>query len=83
MGTPHDEGVPNDIRHGTFVAGVLGGDAGVAPRASLVGVKVLNAQGGPAVGGKEQMIAGIQWLIDHRVEYGIDVVNLEKVGTTT
>lgn len=65
----------DDNGHGTHVAGIIGavkdgaGIAGVAPRASLYAVKVLNAQGKGAVSG---IIEGIQWTVDNKM----NVVNL-------
>jgi serine protease AprX len=66
----------DDNGHGTHVAATLAGDRGVAPGASLVGVKVLDAFGGPAGGAKANMIAGIEWVVAHRVVHEIDVMNL-------
>lgn len=77
---PHD---PNG--HGTHVAGIIantevGADGewnGVAPGVSLVGVRVLNAEG---AGTYERVIQGIQWVMEHRQEYNIRVMNLSLVG---
>jgi serine protease AprX len=75
--TPYD-----DLGHGTLVAGVLSGDGegrpdgryrGVAPGAGLVGVKVLDGQGR---GTEADLIAGLQWVVAHKDEFGIEVVNL-------
>jgi serine protease AprX len=71
----------DDNRHGTHVAGTIAGDGeagfgryrGAAPRAALVGVKVLDDQG---TGSNEGVIAGIQWTIDNASTLGIEVVNL-------
>jgi subtilisin family serine protease len=58
---------------------VLTGDAqlveyvGVAPGASLVDVRVLNQAG---YGRKSSVIKGIQWVIAHRDQYNIRVINL-------
>jgi serine protease AprX len=73
--TPCVAASPNDpLGHGTRVASILGGEAGVARSASLVGVKVLETY--TDSGAKAQMIAGIQWVVDHRSQYGIDVLNV-------
>ncbi|KAI5778005.1 peptidase S8/S53 domain-containing protein [Geopyxis carbonaria] len=56
------DGVNTDTRgHGTLVAGIIGGRKfGVAKRASLVAVKVLNHSGAGAISG---VIAGISWTV--------------------
>jgi serine protease AprX len=67
--------------HGTHLAGVIAGDGGasggkwrgVAPGAELVSVKVAGANGSTDV---SVVIAAIQWVVTHRVEYGIRVLNL-------
>jgi serine protease AprX len=46
---------------------------GVAPRADIVSVKVLDEVG---QGRSSTVIAGIAWAISHREEYGIRVINL-------
>ncbi|MBI4371118.1 MAG: S8 family peptidase [Elusimicrobia bacterium] len=65
----------DDNRHGTHVAGTIagrglgGGVLGVAPEATLLPVKVLNAQGGGQV---SWIIAGLDWA----ARAGADVINL-------
>jgi serine protease AprX len=67
--------------HGTHVAGIMVGNGsrssgqftGVAPEASLVSVRVLDAQGS---GRTSDMLAGLQWVLDHKDQYGIRVLNL-------
>jgi serine protease AprX len=71
--------------HGTHIAGIVansqvGSDGewnGVAPAVDLVGVRVLNEQG---FGTYEQVIQGIQWVIDNRDTYNIRVMNLSLVS---
>jgi serine protease AprX len=62
--------------HGTFVAGLLAGSAdghaGAAPGAKLVSVDVLNDAG---TGKLSDVIAGAQWVLDHKDQYGIRVAN--------
>ena len=71
--------------HGTHVssiaAGVGGGDlafTGVAPGAALVSLKVLGTQPAASgcVGFVSQVNAGIQWVIDNKVGFGIEVMNM-------
>ena len=46
---------------------------GVAPDARLVVVKAFSREG---QGGLLDIVRGVQWIVDHREEYGIRVVNL-------
>lgn len=82
--TPYD-----DNGHGTHVAGCAAGDGssssgkkyiGAAPKANIVGVKVLNKQGS---GTTAQVIAGIQWCLDNRRRYGIRIINLSLGGNAS
>lgn len=73
--TPYD-----DNGHGTHVSGIIAGKGvgniaykGVAPGASLVGIKVLSGSGS---GSNSGVVAGIDWAIEHKEEYGIKVINL-------
>ncbi len=69
--------------HGTHVASIAAGAgdgdptlAGVAPGAALVGVKVLASSGSSCSGSVSQVVAGVQWVIDNKATYGIDVMNM-------
>ena len=74
--TPYD-----DNGHGTHVAGIVGGNGfssggrfrGIAPEATLVGVKVLDGTG---AGRLSDVMAGVEWCVAHRQRLGIRVVNL-------
>jgi serine protease AprX len=72
--------------HGTHVAGILAGNGasstggnhyrtflGIAPRANLVNVRVLDMLGNGTSSG---VIAGIQWVVQHKATYNIRVINL-------
>ena len=67
--------------HGTFVAGLIAGNGassngaymGEAPGANLVSVKVAGATG---VTDLATVIAGINWVVAHRAQYGIGVLNI-------
>jgi subtilisin family serine protease len=71
--------------HGTHIAGIIAGSevgqdgewTGVAPGVRLVGVRVLNEEG---FGTYEQVIQGIQWVIDHKDRFKIKVMNLSLVS---
>ena len=77
---PADSIDPNG--HGTHVAGIIVGTgshspdgytAGVAPQANLVSVRVLDGTGR---GLTSDVMAGLQWILDNKTQYGIRVVNL-------
>ena len=63
--------------HGTFLAGLIAAHGstfkGVAPDAKLVSLRVLDANGN---GSQHAVLAAFDWLLTHRVEYGIRVLNL-------
>ena len=67
--------------HGTHVAGLVAGDgtasggayAGIAPGANLVDVRVITSTGSTTV---STLIAGMQWVLAHRADYNIRVLNL-------
>jgi serine protease AprX len=74
--------------HGTHVAGLVAGDGtasggaypGVAPGANLIDVRVISASGSTNV---STLIAGMQWVLAHRADYNIRVVNLSAGGPAT
>ena len=83
----------DDDGHGTHVAGIVAGDGtdsssalatkkykGIAPGASLVGVKVLDGQGN---GSASSVIAGLNWCIANQKTYKIRVINLSVSGPVT
>src|SRR6266511_2497373 len=68
--------------HGTHLAGLIAGDptgatnaiyGGVAPHASLISVKVAGYDGSTDV---SVVIAALQWVVAHKADYNIRVVNL-------
>ncbi|HZO86975.1 MAG TPA: S8 family peptidase [Chthonomonadaceae bacterium] len=72
--------------HGTHVAGIIAGNGasstgsnyyrtfyGIARRANLVNVRVLDANGN---GSASAVIAGIQWVVRYKTTYNIRVINL-------
>ena len=68
--------------HGTFMAGIIGGNdgqpggyRGVAPDSRILSVKVGDADGGVDV---SQVIAAIDWVVQHRTDNGMNirVINL-------
>jgi len=77
-----DDDPQDDYGHGTHVAGTVAAEdngdnlsvVGVAPKATLYGLKVLNADGG---GNWSDIIAAVQWCVDN----GVHVANL-SLGTS-
>jgi serine protease AprX len=79
--------------HGTHVAGILAGNGterdrsdplenhyiGVAPEADLVSVKVSDDLGNATV---LDVIYGLQFVVDHKADYNIRVVNLSLESST-
>ncbi|TMK83882.1 MAG: hypothetical protein E6G44_11035 [Actinobacteria bacterium] len=84
--TPDRDGLDH-FGHGTHMAGIIAGSgaasggqwAGVAPGANLVSVKVAGANGATDV---SVVIAGMQWIVNHKAQYGIRVMNL-SYGTNS
>lgn len=86
--TPNNQQTPYDETgacsgHGTHVSSIAAGEGqgnaafkGVAPGASLVGLKVLRKQFGGCSGDTSWIDAAIQWLIDNKTTYGIEVANM-------
>jgi serine protease AprX len=80
--------------HGTHVAGLIAGDGndrpagdplrgkyvGSAPDANLVSVKVADEEGNSSL---IDVIYGLQFVVDHKDELGIRVVNLSLTSATT
>lgn len=70
--------------HGTHCAGITTGTGaptyeyiGVAPKANLVGVKVLSDEGS---GSYAQVMAGMQWTVDKRHEFNIRAASMSLGG---
>jgi subtilisin family serine protease len=71
----------DDYGHGTHVAGIVAGNgydsagqkAGIAPRASLIALKVLDGNGTGTIG---NIIAALNWVALNAKTYNIRVVNL-------
>ncbi len=73
---------PDDLYgHGTHVAGSIAGNGlqsdgvymGVAPKANLVDVKVIDDHG---AGYTSDVVAGIQWIYENHEAYNIRIVNI-------
>ena len=72
--------------HGTHIAGTIAGSGalyngsykGIAPGANLINVKVGDQVG---IAWTSDLIAGVQWIFDNRLQYNIRVVNLSMNST--
>lgn len=72
--------------HGNHVAGIIAGNGssssgayiGVAPSANIVDVKVSDDQGGST---DSSVVNGLQWVLNHKSQYNIRVVNLSLNST--
>lgn len=82
----HRQHLYDDNGHGTHVSGILLGDgrmskgilAGMAPKAKVLAIKVLDYRGEGSVEGISQ---GLEWICKNHIRYGIRVVNL-SVGAS-
>jgi serine protease AprX len=72
----------DDNGHGTHVSGIIAGNgydssqgqkAGIAPKASIISLKVLDENG---LGTISSMIAAMNWVAQNHVAYNIRVVNM-------
>ena len=69
----------DDNGHGTFVAGIIGGNgllscgqySGVAPECNVVCLKALNQKG---EGTTEDILSAMQWIVENKNKYNIKVV---------
>jgi serine protease AprX len=82
----HEKGFADPYGHGTHVAGIIAGDGaassdaksirkfnGIAPKAHIISVRVLDGNGGGRV---SDVLVGIDWVLNHKEEYGIRIMNL-------
>jgi len=87
-----DASTGDPFGHGTHVAGIIAGagspaipvtklyTGGIAPGAQLINIRVLRADG---TGLTSDVVAGIDWAIDHRTTYNIRVINLSLGHSVT
>jgi serine protease AprX len=67
--------------HGTHIAGIVAGNGtnsggqfvGIAPQANVVDVRVLGNTGSGRI---SSVVRGIEWVLAHRADYNIRVINL-------
>lgn len=71
----------DDCGHGTHINGIIAGNGklsggqlhGIAPAAALVNIKILDHRG---EGNADSMLYALQWVMEHRKEYNIRILNL-------
>lgn len=76
----------DDNGHGTHITGIIAGNGsvsdnryeGIAPECHFIMIKVLNHRG---EGNTENVLAGIQWLLNNYQKYNIRIVNI-SVGSS-
>jgi serine protease AprX len=72
--------------HGTHIAGIIGGNGaqsngayiGVAPKVKLINVKISDDVGQALT---SDVVAGMQWVLDNKNNFGIRVVNISLNST--
>jgi len=74
----NDDSNPRDDNdHGTAVAGIIASSRGVAPDAKLVALKALDEDG---EGEDSDILAAIDWCVEHQEELAITVINMSFGG---
>lgn len=71
----------DDNGHGTHVSGIIAGSGfagrgrytGMAPGASILAIKVLDRMG---KGNTKQVVQALRWLMEHREEYKVRILNI-------
>ncbi|MBI5563906.1 MAG: S8 family peptidase, partial [Chloroflexi bacterium] len=79
--TDYNQSTFDNFGHGSHIAGIVGGNGsasngkyiGVAPLANIINVKVSNDNGSATA---STVVAGLQWVLEHRAQYNIRVVNM-------
>jgi serine protease AprX len=93
VANPAASSAGDSLGHGTHVAGLIAGNGtdrpasdplygkyiGVAPDANLISVKVADEEGAATV---LDVIDGLQFVVDHKSDYNIRVVNLSLKSTS-
>lgn len=72
---------PDPGGHGSHIAGTIAGDGaqsagefvGMAPRANVIDVRVLDAQGNGRI---SSVLRGLEWVLAHQQQFNIRVVNM-------
>ena len=73
--------------HGTHVAGIIAGSgyrsdgvyAGIAPQANIISLKICDEKG---MAYESDAIEAMQWVLDHKEQYNIRVVNISVNSTS-
>ena len=83
----YNQSTSDGYGHGTHVSGIVGGDGsnsngkyiGVAPMVNIINVKVSNDDGSAMMA---NVVNGLQWVLEHKQQYNIRVVNLSLNSST-
>jgi serine protease AprX len=86
--TDYNQTTFDNFGHGSHIAGIVGGNGsasngkyiGVAPNSNIINVKVANDDGSATTA---TVVAGLQWVLEHRTQYNIRVVNLSLNSTVS
>jgi serine protease AprX len=86
--TDYNQTTFDNFGHGSHIAGIVGGNGsasngkyiGVAPMSNIINVKVSNDDGSATAA---TVVAGLQWVLEHRAQYNIRVVNLSLNSTVS
>jgi serine protease AprX len=78
--------VSDEYGHGTHVAGIIGGNSGasggmysgIAPKVDLINLKISDDYG---LAYESDTVNAMQWVLDHKDEYNIRVLNLSIQST--
>lgn len=84
----HHKNAYDDNGHGTHVCGIIAGNgyhsqgkyAGIAPEAHLIVGKILDSDGNGAI---STILNAIRWIIDHRQDYNIRILNISVGSEST
>ena len=76
------DGADDENGHGTYVSGIIAGKSdkfiGIAPGARLLNIRVSGRDGSALA---SDVIAALQWAVDHKDEFGIRVINLSLTSS--
>ena len=76
------DGVRDDNGHGTYIAGIIGARGkdytGMAPESRLLSLRVSGSDGKALA---SDVVAALQWVVDHQDERNIRVVNISLTST--
>jgi serine protease AprX len=76
------DGVRDENGHGTYIAGIIGasgkGYTGMAPESRMLSLRVSGSDGKALA---SDVVSALQWVVDHKDEHNIRVVNISLTST--